>query len=319
MIIIVNGVQTAYSVGRYEQMKETADARPYWMYMAVGDDRTRPEHMAHHRKVYPFDHDFWDTWYPPNGFNCRCTVINLSQRQVDARGITVETQDPTNTLIEPIDANGKTMPARQLIPDKGFAYNPGKVAWGDPTIKESKFEDMKGLKTVSQYPNRPGSVNNVSMTNIPILSGLLPDNMSDSFYLQEFKNLYGDKTILKDPAGLFVTLTNRIFELTKGSRTYKFWKGSHGPIIPLLGDMIKNPFEIWIVPQIQDNGKVRLIRRYISLWKTQSNQMVPGMAVFEVVKGELVGVTAFMPETKGGKPKIRYADNQRKGILIYGK
>ena len=28
----------------------------------------------------PVDDDFWNTYYPPNGYNCRCTVVQTSER-----------------------------------------------------------------------------------------------------------------------------------------------------------------------------------------------------------------------------------------------
>jgi len=66
-------LQTAYQVGRYEQMTDpdVLEMRPNWMYVAVMDERTRPEHAALHGKVFPADDPFWDHWYPPNGWNCR--------------------------------------------------------------------------------------------------------------------------------------------------------------------------------------------------------------------------------------------------------
>lgn len=66
-----NNIQTAYSVGRHEQMTAAVDRFPYWEYDAVNDAATRPTHAAHDGKVYPADHPFWDTWYPPNGHRCR--------------------------------------------------------------------------------------------------------------------------------------------------------------------------------------------------------------------------------------------------------
>ena len=65
--IFRNNVQTAYSTGRYKQMVDQKDAFPFWEYDAVDDLDTRPEHAAQDDKVYPADHPFWDTWYPPNG------------------------------------------------------------------------------------------------------------------------------------------------------------------------------------------------------------------------------------------------------------
>ena len=125
--IFRTNIQTAYSVGRYKEMQAVKEDRPYWQYSAVNDSRTRPTHWAMNGKIYPADHPFWDTWYPPNGYNCRCGVITLSQDDIDSEGLAVETQDPTGGLIEPIDpVTGNKMPARLLMPDKGFDHNPGK-------------------------------------------------------------------------------------------------------------------------------------------------------------------------------------------------
>jgi SPP1 gp7 family putative phage head morphogenesis protein len=65
-------LQSAYQAGRYEQMSDpdVLEMRPYWRYVAVIDDHTRPEHAAMHGKVFPADDPIWDVWYPPNGFNC---------------------------------------------------------------------------------------------------------------------------------------------------------------------------------------------------------------------------------------------------------
>ncbi|MHB1026093.1 MAG: phage head morphogenesis protein, partial [Desulfobacteria bacterium] len=67
-------VQTAYNVGRYRQMTdpEVLGSRAYWQYDAVMDRRTRPTHAALDGRVWRADDPFWDTWYPQNGYRCRC-------------------------------------------------------------------------------------------------------------------------------------------------------------------------------------------------------------------------------------------------------
>ena len=45
-------------------------------------------------RVFQADSPVWDTWYPPNGFRCRCTVRSLSKRQVEQMGLTVEEKAP---------------------------------------------------------------------------------------------------------------------------------------------------------------------------------------------------------------------------------
>jgi len=108
-------IQTAYQVGRYRQQtsREVLEATPNWMYSAVHDNRTRPSHMAMDGIVRRADDPFWNEWYPPNGYRCRCTVRNLSDDDVRARGLTV----------------GAGIPDLTIRPDPGFAVNPGKQAW----------------------------------------------------------------------------------------------------------------------------------------------------------------------------------------------
>lgn len=68
-------MQTSYGVGRRRAMEEVAEDLPFWEYVAVNDDRTRPTHKALDGIVYPANHEFWDEHYPPWDFNCRCSVI----------------------------------------------------------------------------------------------------------------------------------------------------------------------------------------------------------------------------------------------------
>lgn len=48
---------------------------PNLRYETVGDERVREEHKTLDGAVYPLDSPFWDTYYPPNGWRCRCIVI----------------------------------------------------------------------------------------------------------------------------------------------------------------------------------------------------------------------------------------------------
>ncbi len=56
-------------------MEEVSELLPFWERLAVMDDWTRPAHRALHGVIMPADDPFWDEHYPPDGFNCRCTVI----------------------------------------------------------------------------------------------------------------------------------------------------------------------------------------------------------------------------------------------------
>jgi SPP1 gp7 family putative phage head morphogenesis protein len=104
-------LQSAYHAGRYRQMLENAPNRPWWMYDAVNDSRTRPSHAAMDGKVYRFDHPIWDSWHPPVGYRCRCTLRSLSDQDMKRTG-------KRESISPPL-----------AKPDPGFDYNPGMVKW----------------------------------------------------------------------------------------------------------------------------------------------------------------------------------------------
>ena len=132
-------MQSAYSAARYQRLRDNVDNRPYWQYSAVGDARTRPAHLALSGKVYRYDDPFWATFYPPNGFNCRCTVIALGERDLKRRGMD-KPDDSSAFLVEverPADKQGnrektvgfKLPDGTVRVTDKGFDYNVGRIAY----------------------------------------------------------------------------------------------------------------------------------------------------------------------------------------------
>jgi len=101
-------IQCAYNQGHWTQQQRNKATRPFLMYDAVNDSRTRPAHTALDNVIRPIDDPFWATHYPPNGYQCRCAVISLTEAQARARGGVTPTP-----------------PDGWLEPDKGWDYNPG--------------------------------------------------------------------------------------------------------------------------------------------------------------------------------------------------
>lgn len=130
-------MQTAYSAGQYQGYMANIDSRPYWMYDAVGDHRTRPAHAAMDGLVYRYDDPFWATFYPPNGYRCRCSVIALSERDMQRDG-KVLSQSGEHNLVETHKVYNKKGDSYPTIAykapdgslhttDRGFGYNAGRM------------------------------------------------------------------------------------------------------------------------------------------------------------------------------------------------
>lgn len=141
--IYQTNLQSAYMAGRKAEMEQTTETHPYWMYVAILDGKTRPSHRALHGQVFRHDDPIWSAIYPPNGFNCRCRVVALSEAAVRRRGLkvvssngrmfteTVETgidkrtgevRTAPVTGIRTTDAAGKPITFRT---DPGFNHAPG--------------------------------------------------------------------------------------------------------------------------------------------------------------------------------------------------
>jgi SPP1 gp7 family putative phage head morphogenesis protein len=51
-------------------------------YQTVGDARVRPSHAELDGITRPVEDSFWDLYYPPNGWRCRCTAISHDEAEV---------------------------------------------------------------------------------------------------------------------------------------------------------------------------------------------------------------------------------------------
>ena len=70
-----NFVQSsAEMAAKWERFSEDGD-RYNLQYRTAGDGKVRPEHAALNGVTLPPSDPFWEEYYPPNGWNCRCTVV----------------------------------------------------------------------------------------------------------------------------------------------------------------------------------------------------------------------------------------------------
>ncbi|MDD3149926.1 MAG: phage minor head protein [Candidatus Gastranaerophilales bacterium] len=148
-------LRTSYMAGRYKDMAENADNRPYWMYDAKDDSKTRPAHKALDGKVFKYDDPFWDTHYPPNGWHCRCNVIALNEQNLKEKDLVIEdTKDKFSKEIKLVSGQEKTVTTFKTVDkagnpikvstDAGWDYNVGKAAF-QPDLDNYEY------KTAKQY------------------------------------------------------------------------------------------------------------------------------------------------------------------------
>lgn len=98
-------LQLTFSAGKYQAERDPDIDEILWgyKYVTVGDDRVRDSHAPLDGTTLPKDDPFWQRFYPPNGWNCRCQLIPIYE---------------TREVVRPSDT---------VEPDKGFNFNPGVV------------------------------------------------------------------------------------------------------------------------------------------------------------------------------------------------
>ena len=162
-LIFDTNVRQAAAAGQWQRMLRNQRTHPFARYVAMDDDRTRPQHRAWHNVTLPLDDPWWSTHRPPNGYRCRCRMIGVTQREYDQGEVLdrpgAETDRKAPIVRAPM---AKTAPPEALrdwrnpatgaiekIPDgidPGFDYNPG------TTGRSQAFEAMVQAKLARMLP-----------------------------------------------------------------------------------------------------------------------------------------------------------------------
>lgn len=131
---------SAQMASKWERFAEDGDEYNL-QYRTAGDDAVRPEHAALDGITLPQSDRFWDNHYPPNGWNCRCTVVQVLKNKYPV------------TPREEAMRRGKEALAKDK---KGmFRFNPGKEertypAYNPYTTSKCKTCDLAKMKLAAK-------------------------------------------------------------------------------------------------------------------------------------------------------------------------
>ena len=104
-------VQSAQMAVKWADYVADGD-RYYLQYRTAGDGKVRAEHAALHGTTLPVDDPFWDKYFPPLGWNCRCTAVQVRKDKY-----------PVSDSATAMQAgNNATSSKKQQM----FRFNPGK-------------------------------------------------------------------------------------------------------------------------------------------------------------------------------------------------
>lgn len=123
-VIYDTNMRTARAAGQWERIQRTKEALPYLTYRLGPSERHRPGHVAKEGLTLRVDDPFWQTWYPPNGWGCKCWVRQISAAEAERLGIDEPPEINTTEWENP--RTGETRDVPNGI-DPGWEMNPGAI------------------------------------------------------------------------------------------------------------------------------------------------------------------------------------------------
>jgi len=117
-------LSTSYAAGAWAKIADNSSHSPYLMYNAIDDSRTRPLHRSWDNKILRWNDTWWNTHYPPNGWRCRCSVIQLNDADLKDMGRAPDSSPEVTTKkwLNPRTGSEENIPVGI---DPGWAYNVG--------------------------------------------------------------------------------------------------------------------------------------------------------------------------------------------------
>ena len=100
-----NNIHTAVNGARWRELNQETGALaqffPLLQYLTVQDDAVRDEHAALHGYTARRNDAIWQQIYPPNGHNCRCLVVEISEPDIQKEKIEPSGAMPEGANIDP--------------------------------------------------------------------------------------------------------------------------------------------------------------------------------------------------------------------------
>ena len=209
-----NFVQSsAEMAAKWERFMEDGD-RYNLQYRTAADGKVRPEHASMHGITLPPSDSFWEEFYPPNGWNCRCTVVQVRKSKY-----------PTTEHDEAI-ALGELATGKDT---KGiFRFNPGKEGKAMPdynpyTIRKCNSCDIAKGKLNTAKPIIP---DNEMCAACRLIRAQIEDNNGASRRIVKYNEEEWERTYISpNDNGLVATQWERIAESeASNSERQKFVK-----------------------------------------------------------------------------------------------
>jgi SPP1 gp7 family putative phage head morphogenesis protein len=305
--ILETNLRQTQAAARWERVERSARERPYLRYVCLRDGRERKEHRAWHGIILPWDDPWWDKHYPPNGWGCRCKVVQLSDRDLERYGFKVAKKaPPVRYETYENERTGAVVRVPRGV-DPSFDYNAGKARRGFTPPDSAPV--LTPVRSYLDYGRAPAKQVQAGQPRSPELwpreHGPADRQRTDDLFRATFG--IGPKAreaTIKDRQGEEVTVSLDLLDHLRGAHRKEGQPtDARTQYAALVRSTLEQPFEVWMVPFRLNDGRVVMRKRYVGVYSDLQELVV-------VNRGD----DGYVAWTVMPKDNI---DSQRQGYLLY--
>ena len=331
-LIYTQNMNNAYSYGRYKGLMGAVDIFPKWEYVTVGDKRVRPAHAALNGTIRRYDDPFWNSWYPPNGFKCRC-IVEVSTEEPNGEGIPKWDKEHADIAFEKTGSTAIINKGENILPDKGFftnkaqldawiGENVGKMAVNGSLLGEvENWTEVAGQQSLikSQASTKWNPKTNLDIPTLPLDRNKGEDILNEMLVNHRLEGINGEM--------IFVNPKYLRNHFSKKNRDKISEWDIRSPLIPYLDKFLKESDEVWGQYIIQkDTGLLLTSKVYI-----KNVNGSPWVAIVESPKqlkrsgkskskfmesSTLPSLTTFYPLNNKGTTPLEQLKEYRRGVRL---
>lgn len=272
--------QMAGKWAKYEKMKDLFDLR----FDTAGDDKVRKDHEKLDGITRPVDDKFWDKYYPPIDWACRCQV-----RQV-AKGTPITPEEKLKGIPK--------------VP-KAFQYNAGKqqliFVKEHPYIKVLEKNSPRELQAVKDYGLKEAkSIYAIGKNLLKPLKQLFSKDGALDWFKKNSTDGKATYTARLGAKKVTANLNKKEFDHIINDNKSERWKWVHN-----MPKMLGDPNEVYVLNYIPAKGSKKFkTYRFITFFE-DTIRVVNTDESFNVI-------TSY-------ETTIAQAESERQGYLIYSK
>jgi len=271
---------SAMAMAQMAEKWEGLQAFPALEYRTVEDFRVRPEHAVLDRLILATEDPFWNTIYPPNGWNCRCIVVPAAG---DAE------LSPKQDAYDKIKAANVQPYFKRNVGKEKMVYSND-----HPYIEKVGVKKLNELDAEKNYGLRSGE----KIYDQDDLPGFKPvqDKATANAWWQDMAGSARGSFDLKSVDDLAVTFDNEFRNhVLEGNKEDRF------RIIKQLKDVLQNPDEVWS-NRLRDTLQNTYIKYYESgpvILAVEAEKKVRAISMYEIKHGDNINFDSLKKKRKG--------------------